>query len=347
MNTDYPLVSIIIPCYNASYYLKEVLESIKLQSYPNIECIAINDGSTDNTLDILNTFSDSQFHIYNQENRGLSDTRNLGMEKATGDFIFFCDSDDILPTNAIESLVSAYTGKENIIIGKTANYAWETKKIDSHLPHPKEKQYFANKNAEVLIQNISKGLSPIAQNKLYNSKFLKEKSLKFLSGIYHEDELWFFETMFTAENILFIPDVTYYYTMDNSQSITKNHNDRNLIGYLSVIETIYKKYYLEFPQKSITAYYLSHLKKIVMGNYKHYSSYSNEALHKMEQIFQETNSKFNEDIKLKKIEKLYFRYINTVGLKDIASIRKEYFNSPVNSLGKRFKLFKFKLFNKL
>ena len=81
MNTDYPLVSIIIPCYNASYYLKEVLESIKLQSYPNIECIAINDGSTDNTLDILNTFSDSQFHIYNQENRGLSDTRNLGMEK--------------------------------------------------------------------------------------------------------------------------------------------------------------------------------------------------------------------------------------------------------------------------
>lgn len=50
------------------------------------------------------------------------------MEKATGDFIFFCDSDDILPTNAIESLVSAYTGKENIIIGKTANYAWETKK---------------------------------------------------------------------------------------------------------------------------------------------------------------------------------------------------------------------------
>ena len=113
----------------------------------------------------------------------------------------------------------------------------------------------------------------------------------------------FFETMFYCGKYSF-HSRCYILLYDGQQSVHhQNHNDRNLIGYLSVIETILQKYYLEFPQKSITAYYLSHLKKIVMGNYKHYSSYSNEALHKMEQIFQETNSKFNEDIKLKKIEK--------------------------------------------
>lgn len=346
MNTSDFLVSIIVPCYNASYYVKEVLESIQNQTYSNIECIIINDGSTDNTLEILNSFTDSRFQLYSQENKGLSDTRNFGLEKATGNFIYFCDSDDLLPSHAIESLISAYTGKEDIIIGKTATFAWEEKKIVSYLPHPKEKHHFENTNSEVLLKNITEGLSPIAQNKLYRADFLKKNHLKFLSGIYHEDELWFFETLFHARNVTFIPEVTYYYTVDNAQSITKKNSDKNLLGYLSVIKTIYEKYYLKYPEQSITAYYLAYLKKIIIGNFKHHGHYSPEALQQMEKTFREVNPEFKDTIDLKGIEKKYFRFLNNVSLKNSDTIKKEYFNNPVNSLRKHYKILKFSLFNK-
>lgn len=339
------LVSIIVPCYNASYYVKEVLESIQSQSYKNIECIIINDGSTDDTLDIITTFSDTRFKVYSQENKGLSDTRNFGMEKATGDFIFFCDSDDFLPSNAIESLLSAYTGKEDIIVGKTAVVSWEEKKILSYLPHPEKKQAIENKHSEVLIKNITEGLSPMAQNKLYKTEFLKKSRLQFLSKIYHEDELWFFEVMFAAENVTFIPDVTYHYTADNSQSITKKNSDKNLFGYLSVIKTIYEKYYLKFPDKNIIAYYIVYLKKIIIGNYKHHGNYSAEAIQEMERTFREVNPKFKDNIKLSTTEKKYFKYLNTISLKDAETIKKEYFNSPVNSIRKHYKIVLFSIFN--
>ncbi|REC47076.1 glycosyltransferase family 2 protein [Chryseobacterium pennipullorum] len=344
MNNSHFLVSIIVPCYNASYYVKDVLESIQNQTHRNIECIIINDGSTDHTLEILNGFSDERFHIYSHENKGLSDTRNFGLEKVTGDFTFFCDSDDLLPADAIENLLSSYTGKEDIIIGKTATYSWEEKKNISFLPHPEEKRVVENKNEEVLIQNMTEGLSPIAQNKLYRTEFLKDNNLRFLSGIYHEDELWFFETLFKAANVTFIPAVTYLYTVDNAQSITKKNSDKNLLGYLSVIETIYTRYYLKYPEKNAIAYYISYLKKIVIGNYKHHGHYSAEAVQSMEKVFKEVNPKFSDSIPLKSTEKKYFRYLNAISLKDAESIKKEYFNNPVNSLRKHFKILLFSIF---
>lgn len=339
------LVSIIVPCYNASHYVKEVLESIQNQTYKNIECIVINDGSTDDTLDIITAFSDPRFTVYSQENKGLSDTRNAGLEKATGNFIFFCDSDDCLPQNAIEFLLSAYTGKEDVIAGKTALVTWNDKKILSYLPHPENKQTIENKHSEVLIKNMIEGLSPIAPNKLYKTDFLRKNNIKFLSGIYHEDELWFFEVMFAAENVAFIPEVTYYYTKDNTQSITQKNGDKNLLGYLSVIQNIYEKYYLKFPERSIIAYYIVYLKKIIIGNYKHHGNYSSEAVQQMETAFREVNPKFNNHIELDNTAKKYFRFLNNVSLKDAQTIKKEYFNYPVNSLRKHYKILMFSLLN--
>lgn len=338
-------VSIIVPCYNASHYIHEVLLSIRNQTFEDIQCILINDGSTDNTLEIIKNFSDEKFEIYDQENKGLSDTRNFGLEKAKGDFIFFCDSDDLLPPKAIEALISAYTGKEDIIIGKTATYAWERKENISSLPHPSEKQLIANNHSEVLIKNMTEGLSPIAQNKLYRNAFIQENHLKFLSGIYHEDELWFFETMFRAKNVIFIPEITYLYTVDNAQSITKKKSDKNLLGYLSVIKTIYNSYYLKYPERAIIAYYISYLKKIIIGNFRNDSNYSDSAVLEMEKTFKEVNPEFNDSINLKNIEKIYFKYLNTISLKNSNTIKKEYFNSPVNSLRKHFKIIMFRLFN--
>lgn len=343
------LVSIIVPCYNASYYIKEVLESIQSQSYKNIECIIINDGSTDNTYEIIQTFMDEKrFHISTQENQGLSDTRNFALEKATGDFILFSDNDDILPVNAVENLVSAYTGKEDIILGKTATVSWKDQKVISYLPYfnNQKNQDIDNSHNEIFLKTITTGLSPMAQNKLYKTEFLKKNDLRFLSKIYHEDELWFFETMFKARSIVSIPQTTYNYTVDNPKSITKENSDKNLLGYLSVLKTIYNKYYLVYPEENITAYYIAHLKKIIIGDYAHgKKNYSVDALIQMQNTFKEINPIFRDVLGLSSTEKKYFRYINSISLKDLNTMSSQYMNTPVNSLRKHYKLLLFSIFN--
>lgn len=91
-------VSILIPVYNVEKYLSKCLESILLQTYKNIEIIIINDGTTDSSLEIANLYASKYdfIHVYSYENAGISTTRNRALEKATGDYYLFVDSDDYL-----------------------------------------------------------------------------------------------------------------------------------------------------------------------------------------------------------------------------------------------------------
>ena len=89
-----PLVSVIVPIYNVENYLKKCIDSILCQTYSNLEIILVNDGSTDNSLEICNSYKDDRIIILNKENGGLSSARNSGLEVMTGEYIFFLDSDD-------------------------------------------------------------------------------------------------------------------------------------------------------------------------------------------------------------------------------------------------------------
>jgi len=103
---SYPTVSIIIPAYNAEKYLQETLESILTQDYPSIEVIVVDDGSTDNTSDIVKSYSyDSRVQYIYKSNSGTAKSRNAGIQSARGDFLMFVDSDDLLSKNALSSLV--------------------------------------------------------------------------------------------------------------------------------------------------------------------------------------------------------------------------------------------------
>lgn len=103
------LVSIIVPCYNAESYIKKCLESIFLQTYINIEIIIINDGSTDNSLNICQELQkqDKRIRIINQENKGASIARLEGIKQAKGEYLSFVDSDDFIEPDYIELLVYA------------------------------------------------------------------------------------------------------------------------------------------------------------------------------------------------------------------------------------------------
>ena len=118
MNT--PLVSIIVPVYNTEKYICECLHSLIQQSYSHIEIIAVDDGSTDSSLSILNDISekDNRLKVFSQPNQGVSATRNLALSEATGEYIMFVDSDDYIIKDTIENLLDcAYKEDGDIIQG--------------------------------------------------------------------------------------------------------------------------------------------------------------------------------------------------------------------------------------
>ncbi|EJA7569580.1 glycosyltransferase family 2 protein, partial [Escherichia coli] len=101
MSNDYPLVSIIIPTYNSSDYITETLTKLEKQTYPNFEIVIVNDGSKDNTSNVLREYglTHSRLIIINKENGGVSSARNTGIRKAQGQFICFMDDDDEIDPN--------------------------------------------------------------------------------------------------------------------------------------------------------------------------------------------------------------------------------------------------------
>ncbi len=101
------MVSVIIPCYNQEKYIAEALESVWNQTYNNWECLVVNDGSTDSSVNIINKYTrkDKRFKLINQENKGVAAARNHGFQKASGSYIQFLDADDLLLPDKLEKHV--------------------------------------------------------------------------------------------------------------------------------------------------------------------------------------------------------------------------------------------------
>ena len=108
-----PVISIIIPCYNSSLYIKETLESVQKQTFQDWECIIVNDGSTDNSLDIIKEYSykDKRFYYIDKKNEGPAIARNIAIHNSTGEFILPLDSDDIIEPTYTEKAIQHFRSK--------------------------------------------------------------------------------------------------------------------------------------------------------------------------------------------------------------------------------------------
>ena len=124
-----PLVSIIVPCYNQAQYLDEALQSVFNQTYINWECIIVNDGSPDNTPEVVQNWvsKDSRFKYLFQQNTGVSGARNLGITNAIGEFILPLDADDYLSANYIEECLKNATNKNIKVVYGKAQFFGEQK----------------------------------------------------------------------------------------------------------------------------------------------------------------------------------------------------------------------------
>lgn len=209
-------VSVIVPVYNTSKFLPDCLDSLINQTFKDIEIICVNDGSTDNSLEILNNYAqkDSRIKIISQKNKGLSGARNTGIENINGEYTLFVDSDDWIDLNFIEKLHNAIceTGADI----SAASIIRINKNLKKYRVEYKKQETFDSLEDKINICNIPKCC--YVWNKLYKSEIIKAH--KFQTGIFFEDIVWTPPVLKDSGILVTVPEINYYYRA-NSASIVK------------------------------------------------------------------------------------------------------------------------------
>lgn len=190
-----PSISIIVPVYNVGAYLARCLDSVLAQTFQDFEIICVDDASTDNSYKILLEYAanDSRFLIFqNGHNGGLSYTRNVGLEKARGKYVYFLDSDDAIVPDCLKKIYDTAEAKDADIVAFGAIEKEEGKKdkLYSFLEEMCNKVW-DGRNLFVELHGTINYIGPVPFN-LWRKSFLAQFKLKFYEGIYHEDNLFSF-----------------------------------------------------------------------------------------------------------------------------------------------------------
>ena len=246
-NNNNPKVSVILPVYNVGKYLRQSLDSLINQTLKDIEIICVNDGSTDDSYDILEEYKqkDSRIKVIHKENKGTGAARNDGLRLAMGECIGFVDPDDWVKPNMFEKLYSLIKEK-NLDIAMCMPDGFDEKNQENK-PFP----YFIDSNFENIPVNKIfnwRNLSPFKYpmcvwNKLYTRKLLEQNNIEFAEGLDFEDHKVIFGALLTAEKILFIKDKLYVYRFNREGSVLTDNN-RRLIDHIeifNIVENIMKK----------------------------------------------------------------------------------------------------------
>jgi len=218
--------SIIVPVYNVEKYLRKCLESLISQTYNNFEIIIINDGSPDDSQLIIDEYLvkfPNLIKSYKKENGGLSDARNYGINKASGEFIIFVDSDDYIDCELLSNLNKVIENSEKIDI-----IAYNAKTVyleDNEKSEIIKKPEFCNSDGDNAIKILIDGKQYFEPAWLYafNKEYWDKNNFQFAKGRYHEDFGLIPETIIKAKNVTSIDYVGYYY-MQTSNSIMRNNN---------------------------------------------------------------------------------------------------------------------------
>ncbi|AMB97019.1 glycosyltransferase [Aerococcus urinaeequi] len=245
-----PLVSIVMPVYNVENYLEEALDSIFLQTYKNIELIAVNDGSTDNSKEILERFIQNnplqRYKIINQSNKGLSGARNTGIKNITGKYTYFFDSDDKITPNSIQELVE-FAEKNNTDIVRfnaISFYDNDYSNTSKELPVYDEPNLQTGKvyKRDEYVSVLDRIHSPVWLY-FYKSELIKDNKLTFYYGILHEDELFTPVAMFYAKRIGYLGSPFFHrrYRTGSIMTLqTKEQSKKHLLGYMTVVKELHK-----------------------------------------------------------------------------------------------------------
>lgn len=254
-------VSIIIPAYNVESYIERTLNSCVKQSYPDIEIVVVNDGSTDGTEIIVNSFNDERVVKLTQANKGVSAARNLGLQTATGDFCVFLDGDDWLETDAVKQLVESYKREKSFSIStfKDAYLQGSTIKIvENETPLGPEGHYSWTNYKESSRPYFRMNSSCY---KLFDMRIIRENGLLFDSTIQNgEDGLFVCQYLQYVNDIYYLPNPLWVILNRPDSASRKSFNPAQMsifraLDKMEKISQIDDKKYFEW-RKSERAYYL-------------------------------------------------------------------------------------------
>jgi glycosyltransferase involved in cell wall biosynthesis len=208
------LVSVIIPAYNAEKYIKECVNSILNQTYTHIEIIVVNDGSSDNTLHILNSIKDYRLKIISQPNRGCSAAKNIGLANAKGDFIQYLDADDFLSPDKIENQIQVlHNLSQSIAVCKTVIFGSNSKNVFCEIDTNLIKK--GGSGIEFLLRLLgSEGKRGMVQPNAY----LLPKTISDKIGNWNtdlipspdEDSEYFARALLVADRVFFTEGINFY-----------------------------------------------------------------------------------------------------------------------------------------
>lgn len=304
-------VSVIIPVYNVEKYLRECLDSVINQTLYNIEIICINDGSTDSSSDILREYADKdrRIIIINQRNQGLSATRNKGISLAKGKYIYFLDSDDKIELYALDlAFTQAVTNNLDILLFDGKCF-YESAQLETEQAYFKTAYNSKFNSKEIfsgakIFAKLKENDSYWVQSSLYitKTKFLKTENILFDNGILHEDNIFMFKIILTANRVKHIKDQLFVHRIRaNSimtQELTFEHFYGYFFSYIQILEYSNKFVYTESVENAIIKI-LNSIFANVLNYYKRLNS--------------------NELAKINKLTKLERYYFDTIFLPKLES----------------------------
>lgn len=224
MINDVPIVSVIIPVYNAEKYLHQCLNSLQEQTLKNIEIICVDDGSSDESLNIINQYvdTDKRFVILKQQNLGAAAARNNGIDIAKGEYLIFLDSDDYFSTEILEkNLRKAQNFNADIVIFKAVTFNTNTNKTRCLNDRIAEYPQFYNKTFSVkdMPNDIFNSFLIAPWNKLYSKKFIKQNNLYFQNLKRSNDLFFTTSALAKAKRIILLDEVLTYYRTANKTNL--------------------------------------------------------------------------------------------------------------------------------
>lgn len=234
------LISIIVPVYNVENYLAKCLDSLVNQTYQNIEILVVNDGSKDSSEKIMQNYAQrfpDKIKAFNKENGGLSDARNFGIDRATGDYFGFVDSDDYVTETMFEEMLNLALKHEAEMV------ICNIQKVDEHGNVTQKLTQIPNMPEKIDLESnfsVFSDLSYFACNKLFKKELFAEK--RFKKGVHFEDIQLIPQLLLECETLAQTQNFHYQY-LERTDSISKTHTEKGLdiLKAVKDVEVFFKK----------------------------------------------------------------------------------------------------------
>lgn len=237
-----PKVSIIIPIYNTECFVEEAVRSVMNQTLKDIEIILVNDGSTDNSLSIIQSLAaeDPRLAIISQKNQGLSVTRNEGLKIAKGKYLYFMDSDDAIEKDTLEiCYLKCENTQADFVLFDASILNDENININLNYQHKgciEDIEYSGKQALNILIENHSFSSSVCLH--FIKTSYLKEIRLSFYPHILHEDQLFTCLLYLQAKCISYIHKPLFKRRIRDNSIMTRTFTLKNMCSYFTVTDQL-------------------------------------------------------------------------------------------------------------